>query len=205
MDFITEIICGLAIGLVGIALPGLINMTAVKVAIERSQRAAFRFCLGACLTIFFQAWVAIAFATYLAKHTEIVDLLKGTSIIIFILLAIVFFFQALRPKKKKEKDTKDGLPIMLGMGISAMNFLNIPYYLSMATLLEGSGYITIYFPVYFFLAGGIVLGSGIALILYTLGAKWMVKNVQFLARHLNYFLSGLFLLIAIIQIIQFYW
>lgn len=204
MSFISDAIIGFSIGLIGVALPGLINMSAVKVAIERSQRAAWRFCIGACITIFFQAWVAIAFATYLTKHTEVVDVLKGVGIFIFILLAIVFFFHAKRSKSDTKTNTGDGLPLILGMGIAAMNFLNIPAYLSLATLLKSGGYITIYFPVYFFFVGGITLGSALALVLYVFGAKWIVRNVQFLARNLNYFLSALFLLIAIIQIIQFY-
>lgn len=205
MNWITDAMLGYFIALIGVSLPGLINMTAVKVAIERSQSAAWRFCLGACITIFFQAWVAIAFATYLSRHTEIVDFLKGAGIFIFLLLSIVFFFQARRPKVEAEANRPDGgLPIILGMGIAAMNFLNIPFYLSAGTLLESNGYITIYFPVYFFFVGGLTLGSGSALALYILGAGWIVKNIRFLARHLNYFLGGLFLLIAILQIVQFY-
>lgn len=205
MSWITDTVLGFFIALVGVSLPGLINMTAVKVAIERSQQVAWRFCMGACITIFFQAWVAIAFATYLSRHTEVVDILKGTGIFIFLLLSILFFFQALRSRVAPEKPkTGDGLPIMLGMGIAAMNFLNIPFYLSAGTLLESSGYITIYFPVYFFFVGGLTLGSGSALVLYVLGAGWIEKNAYFLARNLNYFLGGLFLLIAILQIIQFY-
>lgn len=205
MNWMTDAMLGFFIALFGVSLPGLINMTAVKVAIERSQQAAWRFCLGACITIFFQAWLAIAFATYLSKHTEVVDILKGTGIFIFLILSLVFFIQAFRPKVESEDTrTGDGLPIMLGIGIAAMNFLNIPFYLSAGTLLESSGYITIYFPVYFFFVGGLTLGSGCALLLYVLGAGWILKNARFMARHLNYFLGGLFLVIAIIQIVQFY-
>jgi hypothetical protein len=205
MNWMMDAVLGFVISLLGVSLPGLINMTAVKVAMERSQQAAWRFCLGACITIFFQAWLAIAFGTYLSKHTEIIDLLKGTGIFIFLLLSVVFFIQAIRSKVRPENTrTGDGLPIMLGMGIAAMNFLNIPFYLSAGTVLEGNGYITIYFPFYFFFVGGLTLGSGAALALYVLGAGWIVKNARFLARHLNYFLGGLFLLIAIIQMVQFY-
>ncbi|GAB5552987.1 MAG: lysine transporter LysE [Saprospiraceae bacterium] len=201
MNLIFDAILGFVISFIGVALPGLINMTAVKVVLEKGLNRAFRFCLGACLTIFFQAWVAVAFATYLSKHEEVVAFLKGISVLVFIILAVVFYFQAIKPKAPSQ-DTKEGKPILLGMAIAAMNFLNVPFYLSAGTLLESEGYITIYFPIYFFFIGGLVLGSGAALLLYVYSAKWIAANAQFFARHLNYFLSGLFLLLAVFQIIQ---
>lgn len=201
MNLIFDAILGFVISFIGVALPGLINMTAVKVVLEKGLNPAFRFCLGACMTIFLQAWIAVAFATYLSKHEEVVAFLKGISVLVFIILAVVFYFQAIKPKAPSHK-TKEGKPILLGMAIAAMNFLNIPFYLSAGTLLESEGYITIYFPIYFFFIGGLVLGSGAALLLYVYSAKWIAANAQFFARHLNYFLSGLFLLLAVIQIIQ---
>jgi len=206
MSWMIDMGLGLLISCLGISLPGLINMTAVKVAIERKRRAAWRFCWGACITIFLQAWLAIAFATYLSRHTEVVDVLKGVGGFIFLVLSAVFWVQARRSKANTlQRRTGEGLPVMLGMGIAAMNFVNIPFYLSAATLLERNGYITIYFPVYFFFIGGITLGAGTALSLYIIGAEWIVENVRFLARHLNYFLSGLFLLIALLQLVQLYY
>ena len=179
-------------------------MTALKVCMERGLSAGLKFCLGACITIFLQAWVAVAFAGYLNKHTSILSLLKGASVFIFLLLAIVFYFQAIR-KKNKQARSDQGKPILLGMGIAAMNLLNIPFYLAAGTVLEGSQYIEIYFPVYFFFIGGLTLGSGAALLCYVYGAKWILLRAKFFTRHLNYFLSGLFLVLAIVQIVQIYY
>jgi len=201
MNFLFDTILGFIIALIGVALPGLINMTAVKVMLEKGFQQALRFCLGASLTIFLQAWIAIAFATYLSKHEEVVAFLKGISVLVFLVLTVVFYFQAIRPKAPRQQH-KEGRPILLGMAIAAMNFLNVPFYLSAGTLLESGGYITIYFPIYFFFIGGLVLGSAAALLLYVYSAKWIAANAQFFAQHLNYFLSGLFLVLAVLQIIQ---
>lgn len=201
MNLFMDTFLGFIISLIGVALPGLINMTAVKIVLEKGMNRALRFCLGACITIFLQAWLAVAFATYLSKHDEVVAFLKGISVLVFLVLTVIFYFQAIKPKVKTQEN-KGGKPILFGMAIAAMNFLNIPFYMSAGTLLESEGYITIYFPIYFFFIGGLVLGSGAALLLYLYSAKWIAANAQFFARHLNYFLSGLFLLLAILQIIQ---
>ncbi len=205
MSLVWNIVLGLVIAFIGVSLPGLINMTVVKICLERSLNAALRFCLGACITIFFQAWIAVAFAGYLTKHTEVLSILKGTSVFIFLILTIVFLLQALYPPKEKTKKIpKKGRPILLGMAIAAMNFLNIPFYFTAGTVLEGKGYIQNSFPIYYFFITGLTLGSGIALLCYAYGANWIVDRAQFFTKHLNFFLSGLFFILAMVQGIQLY-
>lgn len=203
MFLLNNLVLGFLISAVGIALPGLVNMTGVKVCIERGYRAGLRFCLGAVTTIFLQAWTAVAFAGFLAKNTEWLSFLKGTGVFIFLILSVVFYFQAIKPKMKAGPPKK-GTPFLLGMGIAAMNMLNIPFYFTASTFLEASDLLYIKFPSYFLFIGGIVLGAFSALFAYVQFARWIVNRAQFFARHLNYFLSGLFLLLALIQLIQMY-
>ena len=204
MSLLTNLLLGFLISVVGVALPGLINMTGLKVCIERGFKAGLRFCFGASATIFLQAWAAVAFAGFLAKNTEWLSFLKGTGIFIFLILSVVFFFQARKPKIK-DASPKKGKPFLLGMAIAAMNMLNIPFYFTASTFLEASGQLVITFPYYFSFIGGIVLGAFASLFAYVKFAKWILQYARFFARNLNYFLSGLFLFLALIQLVQLYY
>ena len=204
MVFLTNVLWGFLISVVGIALPGLINMTGVKVRIEKGTTAAYRFCFGAGTTIFFQAWAAVAFASFLAKNTGWLSFMKGTGVFIFLLLSVVFYFQAIKPKMPETKTKKKGKPFLFGMAIAAMNMLNIPFYFTVSTFLKASDRLMGFFPNYFFFIGGIVLGALVALFAYVRFAEWILTRATFFARHLNYFLSGLFLFLAVLQLAQMY-
>ena len=111
----------------------------------------------------------------------------------------------LSKKTLKAKGNKEGRPILFGMAIAAMNFLNVPFYFSVGTLLEGNGTIEIFFPVYFFFIGGLTLGSATALLAYVYGSSWIIQRAKFLARYLNFFLSALFFILGILQSFQLYY
>ncbi|MCB0549597.1 MAG: LysE family transporter [Phaeodactylibacter sp.] len=203
MDFLSPFFFGFLLAAVGIALPGMVNMTSVSVSIKQGMRAGLWYSAGSSVTIFLQAYIAVAFAGFLSRHPQVFTYIRATSVAIFLALAFFFFYQALHSKEAKASRRK-GSPFLLGMAVAGMNALNIPYFFTMGALLKAEGLIHLYAPYHLFFISGITLSAFIMLSAYARFAQFILKRANYFARNLNYFLSGLFLVLAVVQGVQLY-
>lgn len=201
MDYLSNLFFGFLIAAVGIILPGLINMTSVSVCLKRGLRAGLFYSAGAATTIFLQALIAVVFADYLSEHEEIFPMIKKLAIVIFLVLSGLFLYQALQVKEVKASQ-RQGKAFGLGLLIAAMNPLNIPYYFTFSTFLEIESWITLQSPQFLAFVLGTSLGGLTMLAAYAYFAVYIAKRAQYFTRNINYFLSGLFLVLAMVQIVQ---
>jgi len=204
MQVLINFFFGVLIAVIGIAIPGLINMSAVQVTLKRNLRAGIIFSAGAALVIFVQAVIGVGFAGYLAEHREILSMIKKLAILIFIILSIVFFYKGLRPRLKAES-RRQGHAFLVGMAIAGMNVLNIPFFFTISTIGQAHGWIDLQDTFGLFMMLGLSVGGFFMLGLYANFARYISTHARFFAQNLNYFLSGLFLFLAVIQWIQLYY
>ncbi|NRB62523.1 MAG: hypothetical protein HRU40_05740 [Saprospiraceae bacterium] len=204
MQFVINFLFGVLITVLGITIPGLINMSAVQITLSRNLKAGILFSIGSAIVIFAQAVIGVGFAGYLAEHREILSMIKKLAILIFIILSIVFFYKGLRPKLQ-EHSKGQGHPILIGMAIAGMNVLNIPFFFTISTVGQAHGWIDLQQSSGFFMMLGLSLGGFFMLCLYAYFARYINTHAQFFARNLNYFLSGLFLFLAVVQWVQLYY
>ncbi|HMQ46393.1 MAG TPA: hypothetical protein PKA00_01995 [Saprospiraceae bacterium] len=204
MNYLSPFFFGLFVTAFGTFLPGLVNMTAVKVSLSRSFKAGMRYAFGAGLTIFFQAYIAVTFAEQLGANPQIILWLKRVAVFVFLALSGIFLYQGLFLKVPKVK-TGRGLPILLGMFTASMNVLNIPYCFAAGLLLQSRGHISLELPYRLYFVSGAMTGAFLMLAAYARFAQAIASHAQFFTRNLNYFLSGLFLVLAGIQLFQLYY
>jgi threonine/homoserine/homoserine lactone efflux protein len=187
---------------IALTLPGMVNMSAVKVSIEQGIRAGLKFSLGGTIAMVLQAYLAITFAKFLSANPYVILYLKRAALAIFLILSITFFYLAKKTKIPKEKYKKrENTPFIFGFVIMGMNMLNIPFLFATSTLLEAKGWVSVEAPDKWLFVLGIALGSWSLLVAYAKFSDIITRRAQFVARHLNYFLSGLFMLLALIQIV----
>jgi len=192
---------GFALAAIGVSIPGLINMSAVQITVRRTTRAGIIFSLGAVTVVFLQALVGVGFAGYLAENRYILSLIKKLAIIIFFILSGVFFYKGLRPRLKEET-RRQGNAFIIGMAVAGMNVLNVPFFFTMSTLLQAQGYIDLQQTWGLFFMLGLSAGSFLILALYAYFARYITTHARFFAQNMNYFLSGLFLFLAVMQWMQ---
>ena len=183
--------------------PGMLNMTAVRTKIEKDKRSALLFALGAAIIVIPQAYIALVFANYFVKHPEVIDQLTIAGIIVLFTLSIVFFFQA-RKKFKAEGKKRKGNFLIIGMLMSAMNMLAIPFYLVLSSVLEKKGLLIMSQPYISVFVAGVFLGALSLFVLYVYFAAIIEKKAQFIARNINYILSILFLVLGIMTLIKYF-
>ena len=93
---------------------------------------------------------------------------------------------------------------MLGFAVNGMNALNIPYFFTTATFLQARGLIRLQAPYHLFFAIGVAISTWGMLAAFARFAQYIEQHASYLARHLNYFISGLFLILAMAQMASAY-
>lgn len=202
MTYITHLFFGFIMSFGGLLAPGMLNMTAVRTSIERGKKAGIVFSAGAASFVFVQASIALIFANYLNNHPEIIENLKIAATVVFFLLAIFFFIQA-RKKFNSEGKQKKGNYFLIGLLMSSMNMLAIPFYLGISTYLSTKGQIILKQPHITIFVVGAVLGAFFLFVIYASFATVIQNKAQFIAKNINYILSVLFLFLGLLTLIKF--
>lgn len=201
MEQITALFIGFLVAFLGLLAPSMLNMTAAKTSIERGTKAGIQFALGAASFVLVQASVALFFAKYLVANPQVITKLKTVAIFVLFGLAFFFFWQARKTTNIEGKE-KTGLPFFIGLGMSSLNMLGIPFYLAMATFAESKGWLSIEMPYSLFFIIGAFFGVFLLFSLYAIFAIKIAAKASFIAKNINYILSGLFIILGSITAYQ---
>lgn len=204
MTYFLPLILGFVIAFLAVIPPGLINMSAAKISTQEGKNEALSFAFGASLIIFIQTFSAVLFARFISNHQEIVETLQEIGIFIFSLLSIYFFWIAKKPKKIKADAKVKGKSnrFLLGMLLSTLNLLPIPFYVFASMSLQASGYFSFNkIPVTCFVSG-VVLGSFTVFYIYIVAFKKIEKKTEFLMRNINTIIGSVTTFMAIVTLIK---
>ncbi len=203
MDFeiFTLLILGFLAATLGVSLPGLLNMTAVKIAKEEGGKQAFLYVGGALVVIFIQTYVAIFFAKLIDASPAITEALHEIGLVIFGLLTIYFlFFAKKKEKKKKQSPSKLKSPFLYGGLLASVNVFPIPYYVFLSVTIATYNY-PIFEKIYTSIFSlGVVLGSGLMFYIYISFFKKPSREDAFILRNINYVIGSITGIICLITI-----
>ncbi|MGC4040603.1 MAG: lysine transporter LysE [Flavobacterium sp.] len=204
MLFILPLVMGFLIAFLAVIPPGLINMTAAKISTQESRSEALSFAIGASFIIFFQTFTAVLFARFISNHQEIVETLQEIGIFVFSLLSIYFFWIAKKPKAIKADSQVKGKSnrFFLGMLLSTLNLLPVPFYVFASMSLSAAGYFSFdKIPVSSFVIG-VVLGSFSVFYIYIVAFKRIEKKTEFLMRNINNIIGSVTAFMAIVTLFK---
>lgn len=171
-------------------------MTALKRSLDYNRKEAVLFIFGAVTVITIQAFIAVTFAKYLVNNPNIIENLTTGAIVVFLLLSILFFYQARRKVAIKEKKNQRG-SYLAGLTMASMNLLAIPFFLGYSTLMEAEGWLNIDPPHNYVFAIGALAGAFCLFFLYVFFAYIIQKRLHVVARNINLILGLLFLVLAL--------
>jgi len=201
MIYVSHLFFGFIMAFGGLLAPGMLNMTAVRTSIEKGKKAGIVFSAGAASVVFVQASIALIFANYLNQHPEIISKLKIAGVVVFFILAIFFFLQA-RKKFTADGKNRKGNLFFIGVFMSSINMLAIPFYLGLSTYLSAKEQIILSQPFITIFVVGSALGAFMLFVTYVGLANTIVKKVNFIAKNINYVLSLLFFILAVITLMK---
>ena len=161
--------------------PGMLNMTAVKTTIQKGKKEGVWFAAGAAFVLIPQAFIALVFARYFAENPHVVERLEVAGVIVLFVLSLLFFLQA-RRKFKGQGAQRQGKSFWLGVLMSGMNMMSIPFYLVLSSVLENRGLLKTEQPFINLFVTGVFFGAFCLFALYANVAQIIQKRAQFRRR-----------------------
>lgn len=208
MNYFLPLILGFTAASVGVAPPGLLNMTAAKVSAVDGRNRAVVFALGASVTVLFQTYVAVLFAKFIDRNPDVIVLLQEIGLFIFIGLTIYFFWAGKKKKQHQEelKMKSKTSRFFLGMLLSFLNLLPIPYYVFLSVWFSRKGWFFFNQSYIWLFVFGAMAGSFLIFYLYILFFKKKEREKpSFLMTNGNYIIgtvTGIISLVTLFKIIN---
>ncbi len=187
--------------------PGLLNMNAAKVSVEKGKANGIIFSIGVSTMIMLQATIAVYISRFLDNNPDVIAVLLKIATVVFAFFAVYFFWAAKRnkvPNPELVKISKKN-SFLKGIGLAAVNLLTIPYYSGLNVMWNASGWIQ--FKVsdiaIFILAAG--LGTFSVLYMYTIYFNKLENRTNRFSQNSNYILSGLMAVLLVITLIRVFY
>ena len=202
MTLLIPFFTGMVAAIVGVLPPGLINMTVAKVRLTDGLKRAMVFALGALVVIAIQTYVSVLFARYISQHHEVVTTLRKIGLILFAVLSCYFFFFASKPDlsdrriQLKSKRSR----FFMGMLISGLNLLPIPYYVVISLSLASSGHFDFSIAQEISLVIGVLTGSFLVFNGYMIFMSHMQSKTDFFLKNMNRIIGSITGLVALLTL-----
>ena len=187
--------------------PGLLNMNAAKVSVEKGRGNAIIFILGVSVMVLMQAYIAVLISKFLYRHPEVISWLQKAALIVFAFFAAYFFIVARRQRQRPMKivQVSKKNSFFRGLLLASLNLLTVPYYSALNAMWNASGWIKFQFwdiAVFILSAGS---GPFSVLYLYTVYFKKLEARNNAFSRNSNYILSVLMLVLLGITLIRIFY
>ena len=205
MIFISTFFFGFFFSFVGSITPSMLNMTALKVSLEKGREAANKYALGVSLIVIPQVIIAVFLTKYITDNPKILETLEKAGIVIFILLSFYFYKESQKSKIKVEVvKPKKETPFLAGITLSLLNMFAIPFFCGVIVSLDVFQLFSFdVLPVLFFTFGSI-LGTFYILFLYGKFAKIIQQKTGKLTKDINLILAILTGLVAVFSLIKLF-
>jgi threonine/homoserine/homoserine lactone efflux protein len=207
MAVFSHLLFGIIIGFVGVIPPGILNLTAAKISVKQSRKAAMVFALGAAIVVIGQVYIGVFFSKLLSDNPANLLLLEQFAVIAFVGLSIFFFIRAALDSGTPQVKKIDKSAVKLfaqGIILSVLNIFPIPFYIGFSSFLASRGLFEFTYPMAHLFILGASVGTFMMLLAYIKYVKKFGFDSNTFARKINYILGGLTLLIAIFTIFRIY-
>lgn len=208
MSLFLPFIFGFIAAIVGVSPPGLINLTAAKISLANGKKPALIFVLGALIIIFFQTYISVLFARIIDKNQNIVMFFRVIGLFVFIILTIYFFkFAQKQTLQNTNQNNNTENFLITGMGISAINFFPIPYYVFISITLASFKVFSFQIEQILALVIGVVLGSFLIFYCYIAFFNRIKNNATETLLNMNKIIgsiTGIVAVLTLYNILKYY-
>jgi hypothetical protein len=198
-----NIFVGFLISFIGSIPLGYLNVVGFEIFKKQGLQPTFVYLFGVVIIEFLVVYFSLIFAKKLAENKKITRFIEGFSVLFMFVLAVVFYCSA---NAKSDFSTSfNHPPFVLGIVLSGLNFIQIPFWTGWNVYLLNRNYIEISNTRKYFYVIGTTLGTFSGMLVLILSLNYFASNVDFIAKYLlKIIIPVVFLSLGIFQGIQFY-
>lgn len=179
---------------------GTLNIAAMQIAISQSVKNALLFSLGSLTAEIIYVRLSLVAMDWVRKQEKILRLLEWLTLFIIIALAVSSFIAAQHTGGGKNVILNNNLPsYLLGLTMSAINPVQIPFWFGWSTVLFTKGILKPKASHYNFYIIGIGLGTLLGNCVFIFGGMLIASKIQNNQSLMNYIIAGVFTVTALIQ------
>ncbi|WP_333876366.1 hypothetical protein [Flavobacterium sp.] len=182
MQNLKNIVIGFLVSFIGSIPLGYLNVVGFQVYEKLGLSPTILYLSGVILIELFVIYCTLIFADTLATNKKLTKSIEGFSILFMFLLACVFY-SSVNAKTDFAIHLKYA-PFLLGMALSCLNFIQIPFWTGWNLWLLNGKYINISGSIKYLFVLGTVIGTFCGMLALILSLHYFASNVAFLAKYL---------------------
>ena len=201
-DLLRVLFVGILVSFLGQLPLGNVNIAATQLNVQESQKSAWKFAAGLVVIEVIYLRLALTGINWIISNKMLFIILGWTTVALFMILGIASFIAA-----RKQSEDKKALMLnnkldrfLLGLSISAVNPVQIPFWLTWSLYLINAKMLHPVATEYnvFTIGAGIGTLSGLAVYIY--GGKWAIQKIKANNKSLNKFMGIVFIVVAFLQL-----
>jgi len=198
---------GFAVSFLGQLPLGNLNVAATQIGVEESIKNAWLFSIAGALVEIVYLRIALNSSQWLMHNKMLFNYLSWFTVILFFVLGFLSIRKAILQKESEKK----GLLIdnhinrfVLGLMLSAINPMQIPFWFFWGTYFINNGTVKPTTTDFNLFTAGAILGTLGGQVLYIHGGKWLIRKLKASHRILNIIMGAVFIISAGIQVYKIF-
>ena len=194
---------GMMISFLGTLPLGTLNISAMQIAISDGSRPAVYFALGALLVEIIYVRISLVAMNWITGKKKIFRIFEWITVLLIFALSISSFFAAAHPSVEKNVILSNTIHrFWLGVMLSAINPLQIPFWFGWSTALFSRNILKSNNGQFNWYISGIGLGTLLGNFVFIFGGRLIVDNLNASQAALHYVIGIIFALTAIALLIK---
>ena len=173
----------------------------MQIAVSDGIRPSLYFAAGVLLIEIVYVRMSLVAMDWVRKQQRLFRILEWFTLLIIVALAIASFVAAADPGVKKNVILSNSMHrFLLGLMMSAINPMQIPFWFGWSTVLFTKKVLLPKNNHYNSYIGGIGLGTFAGMCLFIFGGRFLVDSLNAHQKTLNWVIGGIFAITALIQL-----
>ncbi len=192
---------GMLVSFLGSLPLGTLNIAAMQISVSDGISPAILFSLGSLTVEILYVRLSLVAMDWVRRQEKLFKILEWITFLIVLALAISSFYAALTPKVKENFILSSTLHrFVLGVVMSAVNPVQIPFWFGWSTVLFTKGILKPRNDNYNIYIIGIGLGTLFGNSIFIFGGQVIAEKLKNNQQILNWIIGGIFAITAIIQL-----
>jgi hypothetical protein len=194
---------GLFISFVGTLPLGTLNVAAMQIAIQEGVTNALWFTLGILLVEMAYVRISLVGIDWIRRRKRLLKWMEWITFLFILALAIGSFAAAMKsPGTKNIMLQNQAHRFFLGLIMSAINPVQIPFWFGWSSILFGKNILKPSGLHFNFYMAGIGIGTFLGTCLFIFSGTYLFEHISNADRYINWAIGSVFAVTAIIQLIK---
>jgi threonine/homoserine/homoserine lactone efflux protein len=203
MGLVKVFFWGLLVSFLGTLPLGTLNVAAMQISVQESILQGIYFALGALLVEMIYVRISLVGINWVTKQKKLFRWMEWIAVGIVLALAVGSFVAAMQTHESKNVFLNNHIHrFFLGIFISAINPIQIPFWFGWSTILFAKKILIPKNSYYNLYIVGIGIGTLLGNCVFIFGGKMIVQRLNANQSLLNWIIGGIFALTAVILFIK---